>query len=74
MLSNSEATFNLENINLLSNLNIKSQNRTAYKKGVLDLATQKGFYPYEYTSDFETFQEELLEKEKFYSSLPYKKS
>ena len=40
---------------------------------VLDLAKQKGFYPYEYMSDFEKFKEELSSKEKFYSSLTGKK-
>ena len=36
---------------------------------VLDLATQEGFYPYEYMSDFEMFKEELPIKNKFYSSM-----
>ena len=36
---------------------------------VSDLVKQKGFYPYEYMSDFEKFKEELPSKEKFYSSL-----
>ena len=36
---------------------------------VLDLAKQKGFYRYEYMSDFEKFKEDLPSKEKFYSSL-----
>ena len=36
---------------------------------VLDLIKQKGFYPYEYVSDFEKFKEKLPSKEKFYSSL-----
>ena len=40
---------------------------------VLDLAEQKGFYPYECMSDFEKFKEELSSKEKFYSSLTVKK-
>ena len=40
---------------------------------VLDLIKQKGFYPYEYMSDFEKFKEELPSKEKFYSSLTGKK-
>ena len=30
---------------------------------------QKGFYTYEYMSDFEKFQEEFPSKEEFYSSL-----
>ena len=33
---------------------------------VLDLVKQKGFYPYAYMSDFETFKEKLPSKEKFY--------
>ena len=40
---------------------------------VLNLVKQKGFYPYEYTSDFEKFKEELQGKEKFYSSLTSEK-
>ena len=40
---------------------------------VLDLVKQKGFYPYEYMSDFEKFKEELPSKEKFYSSLTHRK-
>ena len=40
---------------------------------VLDLVEQKGFYPYEYMSDFEKFKEKLPSKEKFYSSLTGKK-
>ena len=40
---------------------------------VIDLVKQKGFYSYEYMSDFENFKEELLSKEKFYSSLTNRK-
>ena len=36
---------------------------------MLNLVKQKGFYPYEYISDFEKSKEELPSKEKFYSSL-----
>ena len=36
---------------------------------VLDLVKQKGFYPYEYMSDFEKLKERLPSKEKIYSSL-----
>ena len=36
---------------------------------ILDLVKQKGFYPYEYMSGFEKFEEKLPSKEKFYSSL-----
>ena len=32
------------------------------------------FYPYEYTSDFKKFKEELFSKERFYSSLAGKKT
>ena len=39
----------------------------------LDLVKQKGFYAYECMSDFGKFQEELPRKEKFYSSLTYRK-
>ena len=35
----------------------------------LDIVKKKGFYSYEYMSDFEKFKEELPSKEKFYSSL-----
>ena len=41
---------------------------------VLDLVKQKGFYLYEYMSDFEKFKEKLPSKEKFYSSLTNKKN
>ena len=34
---------------------------------ILDLVKHKGFYPYEYMSDFEKFKEGLPGKEKFYS-------
>ena len=34
-----------------------------------NLVKQKGFYPYEYMSDFEKVKEKLLRKEKFYRSL-----
>ena len=36
---------------------------------VLELVKQKGFYPYDYRSDFEKFKEELPGKDKFYSLL-----
>ena len=35
---------------------------------VLELATQKWFYPDEYTTDFEKFNEKLASKQRFYSS------
>ena len=40
-----------------------------FDNNVLDLVKQKGFYPYEYMSDFDKFKEEQHSKEKFYSSL-----
>ena len=40
---------------------------------VFNPVSQRGFYPYEYMSDFETYKEELTSKEKFYSSLTGKK-
>ena len=43
-----------------------------FDNNVLDLVKQKGFYPYEYMSDFEKFIEELPSKEKFYSFLTCK--
>ena len=38
-----------------------------FDNNVLDLVKQKGFYPYEYMSDFEKFKEQLPSKENFYS-------
>ena len=38
-----------------------------FENNVLDLVKQKGFYPFEYMSDFEKFKKELSSKEKFYS-------
>ena len=40
-----------------------------FDNNVLDLVTQKGFYPYEHMSHFEKFKEGLFSKEKFWSSL-----
>ena len=40
-----------------------------FDNNVLDLVKQKGFYPYEYMSDFEKSKEQLPCKDKFYSSL-----
>ena len=40
---------------------------------VLDLVKEKGFYPYEYMSNFKKFKEELSSTERFYSSLTGKK-
>ena len=36
-----------------------------FNKNKLDLVKQKGFYPYEYVSDFEKFKEELPRKKNF---------
>ena len=44
-----------------------------FDNNVLDLVKQKGFYPYEYMSDFEKLKEELPSKGKFYSLLTDKK-
>ena len=44
-----------------------------FDKNKLDLVKQNGFYPYEYRTDFEKFNERLPSKEKFYSSLTSKK-
>ena len=44
-----------------------------FDSNILDLVMQKGFYRYEYMSDFETFEEELPIKENFYSLLIGKK-
>ena len=43
--------------------------RQEFDNSVLDLMKQKRFYPHNYVRDFEKFKEELLSKEKFYSSL-----
>ena len=40
-----------------------------FDNNVTGLVRQKGCYHYEYMSDFENFMEELLSREKFYSSL-----
>ena len=40
---------------------------------ILDLVKQKGFYLYEYMTDFKKFKEQLPNKWKFYSSLIGKK-
>ena len=45
-----------------------------FDNNVLNLVKQKGFYPYEYMSDFEKFKEELPGKGKFYCSLTGKKN
>ena len=44
-----------------------------FVNNVLDLAKRKVFYPHEYMTEFEKFKEELPRKEKFYSSLTYRK-
>ena len=55
---------------------VKSWNKDVFKyfnqefdNNVLDLVKQKGFYPYEYMSDFEKFKEQVPRKERFYSLL-----
>ena len=44
-----------------------------FDSNILDLVKGKVFYPYEYMTDFEKFKEELLGKEKIYSSLTNRK-
>ena len=44
-----------------------------FDKNKLDQVKPKGFYPYEYMTDFEKFKEKLQSEEKFYSSLTGKK-
>ena len=44
-----------------------------FDNDVLDLVKQKGFYPYEYMTNFEKFEEELPVKEIFYSSITDRK-
>ena len=44
-----------------------------FDNNVLDLIKQKGFYTFEYMTDFKKFKEKLPSKEKFYSSLTGKK-
>ena len=40
-----------------------------FKNNVLDLVKQKGFYTYEYISNFQKFKEQLPSKERFTSSI-----
>ena len=44
-----------------------------FDNNVLDLVKQKGFYLYEFMSDFEEFKEKLLSKKKSYSLLTDRK-
>ena len=44
-----------------------------FDRNVLDLVKQKGFYPYEYMSDFGKFKKKLPSKQKFNSSLTGKR-
>ena len=44
-----------------------------FDNNILDLVTKKGFYSFEYMTDFEKFRKKLSSKEKFYSSLTGKK-
>ena len=53
---------------LVKNLN-KNNFYQEFDNNVLDLVKQKGFYLYEYMSDFENFKEELPSKENFNSAL-----
>ena len=68
----------IDNFQFLSSLldldenNFNNLNRE-FDSNVLNLVEQKGFYHYEYMSDFEKFKEEMPSKENFYSSLTGKK-
>ena len=53
---------------LVKNLN-KNTFYQEFDNNVLDLVKQKGFFLYEYMSDFENFKEELPSKENFNSAL-----
>ena len=55
--------------NLVKNLNKDDFKYLSqqFDNNMLDFVKQKGFYPYEYISDFEKFKEQLPSKEKFYS-------
>ena len=44
-----------------------------FDSNVLNLLKEKEFYPYEYMSDFEKFEEQLPSKENFCSSLTDRK-
>ena len=57
--------------NLVKNLNKDDFKYLSqqFDNNMLDFVKQKGFYPYEYISDFEKFKEQLPNKEKFYSLL-----
>ena len=59
---------------------VKNLNKDGFKylseefdKNKSHVVKQKGFYPYEYTTDFEKFKEKLPSKDRFYSSLTSKK-
>ena len=59
---------------------VKNANKDDFKfysqefdNNISDLAKQKGFYPYEYMSDFKKFKKELRNEEKSYSLLTGKK-
>ena len=63
------------------NSSVKNLNKIDFKyliqkfdNNILDLLKQKGFYPYEYMNDFEKSKEGFPSKEKFYSSLTYRKT
>ena len=57
----------------LSKDNFKYLNQQ-FDNNVIDLVKQKGFYSYEYMSDFEQFKEELRSKENFHSLLTDRRS
>ena len=55
------------------NKNAFKHSSQEFDKKKLDLVKRKGFYPYEYATDFEKFKQKLPSKEIFYSSLTEKK-
>ena len=59
---------------LVKNLNNDNKYLTQeFDNNALDLVKQKGFYAYEFMSNFEKFKQQLPSKEKFYSPLTGKK-
>ena len=72
---------NFQFLSSLSNSLVKNLGKDDFRclsqefdNDLLDLVKQKGFYHYEYLSDFEKFKEKLTSKENFYSSLTDKKN
>ena len=73
--------FNLFNLSYSLDSFVKNSKKDNFKylsqefdNNILDLVKQKGFYSYEYMSDFEQFKEELRSKENFHSLLTDRRS